>query len=108
MSNHRSGLFLGGVLVGTALGTLAGLLFAPRSGRDTRQIVKQSVEALPDLADELARSLQLQADRLSTSAVKHWDETLDHLRDSIAEGIEAAQDQRQQLQQAPPNSHPPS
>ena len=108
MSNHRSGLFLGGMLVGTALGTVAGLLFAPRSGRDTRQLVKQSVETLPDLADELAASLQLQADRFSSSALSHWDETLDHLRDSIAAGRTAAQEQQQQLQQEQSNPYHPS
>ena len=99
MSQQRSGIFLGGVLVGTALGTVAGLLFAPRSGRNTRYLLKQSIEALPDLADDLSASLQLQADRFSTSALKQWDETLDHLRESIAAGIDAAQDQRQHLQQ---------
>ena len=106
MSNQRSGIFLGGLLVGTALGTVAGLLFAPRSGRSTRSLLKQSVDVLPDLADELAESLHLQADRVSTSALKGWDETLDHLRASIAEGVDAAQDQRQQLQQNPVD--PPS
>lgn len=101
MSNNRSsGLFVGGLLVGAALGTITGLLVAPRSGRETRSFLRKSADALPELAEDLSFSLQLQADRLSESALHSWDETLLRLQDAIAAGIEASQQDRQQLQQA--------
>lgn len=110
MSN-RSGVFIGGVLLGAAIGTLTGLVLAPRSGRETRQILKKSADALPELAEDLSTSVQLQADRLSESALRNWDETLDRLREAIAAGIEASQQERQALNQEiepPPNTPTPS
>ncbi len=109
MSN-RSGVFIGGVLLGAAIGTLTGLVLAPRSGRETRQILKKSADALPELAEDLSTSVQLQADRLSESALRNWDETLDRLREAIAAGIEASQQERQALNQEiepPPNTPTP-
>jgi gas vesicle protein len=98
MSNRRSGLFVGGLLVGAAVGTLAGWLSAPRSGRETRKLLKKSADALPELAEDLSTSLQFQADRLSVSAVRQWDDTLDRLKDALNAGVEAAAVQRQIVQ----------
>ena len=53
MSNNRSGTFIGGVLLGAAVGTITGLLMAPRTGKETRQFLKKSADALPELAEDL-------------------------------------------------------
>ncbi|MBE9177516.1 YtxH domain-containing protein [Oculatella sp. LEGE 06141] len=103
MSENRSGssgLFLGGIILGAAIGTVTGLLVAPRSGRETRQFLKKSADALPDLAEDLSTSVQLQADRLSETALRNWDGTLSRLREAIAAGLEASQRERQELSQA--------
>lgn len=96
MSNSRSGAFFGGVLLGAAIGTVAGILMAPRTGRETRQFLKKSADALPELAEDLSTSVQLQADRLSDSALRNWDSTLIRLREAIAAGVEATQREREQ------------
>lgn len=95
MSNNRSGLFVGGMLLGAAIGTLTGLLMAPRTGRETRTLLKKSADALPELAEDLSTSVQLQADRLSETALRNWDDTLERLREALAAGIEASQQERQ-------------
>lgn len=105
MSNNRSGAFVGGLLVGAALGTLAGILMAPRSGRETRQLLRKSADALPELAEDLSSSVQLQADKLSESALRNWDSTLVRLRDAIAAGLEATQ-REQQVIREPENEFP--
>lgn len=87
-------------MVGAALGTLTSLLVAPKSGRETRYLLKKSADALPELAEDLSTSLQLQADRLSESALRSWDGTLVRLREAIAAGVEASHEQRQILKQA--------
>jgi gas vesicle protein len=97
MSNHRSGTFLGGMIIGAALGTVAGLLVAPRTGRETRQLIKKSADALPELAEDLSTTIQLQADRLSETALRNWDDTLGRLREAIAAGLEATQREHQIL-----------
>ncbi|MDJ0736629.1 MAG: YtxH domain-containing protein [Nostocaceae cyanobacterium] len=91
MSNNRSGVFIGGFLLGAAVGAVSGLLMAPRTGRETRQLLKKSANALPELAEDLSTSVQIQADHLSTTALRNWDETLERLREAIAAGIIASQ-----------------
>jgi gas vesicle protein len=97
MSNNRSGVFIGGLMVGATIGALAGLLVAPRSGRETRKLLRKSADALPELAEDLSTSVQIQADRLSANALRNWDETLDRLREAIAAGIDASQRENQVL-----------
>ncbi|ASC71732.1 hypothetical protein XM38_026860 [Halomicronema hongdechloris C2206] len=87
---NNSASFLGGMLLGTALGTAAGLLAAPRTGRETRHLLRKSADALPELVEDLSSTLQLQADRLSETTLKNWDHTLDRLRDAIAAGQAAS------------------
>lgn len=91
MSNQQSGKFLGGFALGAAVGTIVGLLIAPRSGKETRALLKKSADALPELAEDLSSNIQIQADRLSESALRNWDETLTRLKEAIAAGLEASQ-----------------
>jgi len=97
MSNNRSGVFIGGLMLGATIGALTGLLVAPRTGRETRKILKKSANAIPELAEDLSTSVQIQADRLSASALRNWDETLDRLREAIAAGVDASQKESQIL-----------
>lgn len=99
MSKSNGGSFLSGLLIGTGIGIITGLLVAPRQGRETRQMLKKSAEALPELAEDLSTSVQLQADRLSESALRNWDETLFRLKQAIAAGIEASQRESQIVKQ---------
>lgn len=101
MSDNRSGssgFFVGGMIIGAVIGTVAGVLVAPKSGRETRQLLKKSADALPELAEDLSSSVQLQADRLSETALRNWDGTLTRLRDAIAAGLDASQRKRQELE----------
>ena len=86
----RAGIFVGGLMIGGAVGTVLGLLIAPRTGRETRKAIKKSADALPELAEDLTASIQLQADRLSESTLENWDGTLARLREAIAAGVEAS------------------
>ena len=90
-NNGNGGLFVVGVLVGSAIGAVAGLLVAPRSGKENRRILQKSARALPELAEDLTTTMQLQADRLSESARRNWDDTLIRLKEAVTAGIEASQ-----------------
>ncbi len=89
--NNNGGILIAGMLIGGFLGTVAGILIAPRSGKETRRIVKKSADALPEMAEDLSATVQLQADRLSESALENWNDTLNRLKEAIAAGIEASQ-----------------
>lgn len=106
-NQQRSGAFIGGLLVGSALGAITGLLLAPRSGRETRLVLRKSMDAMPELVEDLSTSLQLQADRLSETALHRWEETLDHLSEAIAAGVEASLLERQRLQSPGTEAAPP-
>jgi gas vesicle protein len=102
MSKTSPGSFISGVLLGTALGAITGLLVAPRTGRETRQLLKKSADALPELAEDVSTSVQIQADRLSESALRKWDQTLSRLQEAIAAGVDATKIERQTLKQTKP------
>ena len=87
---NQTGVFVAGLTIGSAVGTMVGLLIAPRTGKETRKVIKKSADALPELAEDLTTTLQLQADRLSESTLENWEGTLDRLREAIAAGIEAS------------------
>lgn len=89
MSGKRSGAFMVGMIVGAAAGAIAGLVSAPRTGQETRRILKKTADALPDIAEDLSTSVQIQADRLSETALEKWDGTLLKLKDAVAAGIDA-------------------
>lgn len=97
MSNNRSGNFIGGLMLGATIGAFTGLLMAPRTGRETRKLLKKSADALPDLAEDLSTSAQIQADRISENALRSWDETLDRLRDALYAGVDASMRENQVL-----------
>lgn len=102
MSKSNAGAFIGGVLLGTAIGTVTGILIAPRKGRETRQLLKKSADALPELAEDLSSSVQLQADRLSESALRNWERTLAKLQEAISAGVDASQRERQMIEHQKP------
>lgn len=102
MSNNRSGIFIGGLMLGATIGALTSLLAAPRTGRETRKLLRKSADALPELAEDISASVQIQADRLSANALRNWDDTLERLREAIAAGVEATQSESQALKRPNP------
>lgn len=97
-SNNR-GNFVEGLLIGGTLGTIAGLLLAPRGGKETRKILQKSAQAIPELVEDLSNTAILQTERLSGVARGNWDETLTRLKEAIAQGIEASQLEAQQIKE---------
>ncbi len=90
MADDKSDGLLGGMIIGAALGAIAGILVAPRTGRETRRILKKSADALPELAEDLATSIQFQADRLSDTSLANWEQTLGRLREAVVAGRSAS------------------
>jgi gas vesicle protein len=97
MSDNRSGSFVGGLFIGAIAGAVAGLLVAPKTGRETRLLIRKSADALPELVEDLSSSVQLQADRLSETALRNWDGTLGRLKEALAAGVEASQREVQEI-----------
>ncbi len=76
-----------GAGIGTAIGVAAGILFAPKSGRETRQIITdRTSETIKDFKNNIASAKS----KISASAK----EKADRLRDK---GHEAAEDVKENL-----------
>jgi len=48
-----SGIFLSGLLIGAIVGVAIGMIFAPQSGKETRELVREKVSTAKEKADEL-------------------------------------------------------
>ncbi len=104
MADKHRGTFIGGMMIGAAIGTVTGLLIAPRTGRETRKILNKTVSAVPQMAEDIASSVQFQADRIADTASDRWHDTLDRLATAISAGIVASQSVRELDSSNRPNS----
>ena len=68
LMRNKTGRFVTGMVVGSLTGAAAGLLFAPRSGRETRDVVKHKTgHCLGTLWERFGRS------GATNGTVKHSD-----------------------------------
>ncbi|MBE9221195.1 YtxH domain-containing protein [Cyanobacterium stanieri LEGE 03274] len=88
--------FIGGLLLGGSLGAIASIFFTPRSGKENRQMLKKTAQALPEMAEDLSSTLKINSNRLSASALDNWEHTLTRLKVAIAAGLEASKEETNQ------------
>jgi len=78
-------------LVGLGIGTLLGILFAPKSGEETRQYLKDKAEEGRDYAQKKARELRERAEELADKARETVERQKEQLASAIDAGTEAYQ-----------------
>ena len=86
MSTSR---FLAGFSVGGAIGAIAGILLAPKSGEETRKILADTASDMARRADETAKQIQVKADDAVSDLQKKGEEIKEKLQDLIAKQKEA-------------------
>lgn len=87
---EKNTTFLMGMVIGSTIATVTTLLLTPRNGKENRQIVQKTSQALPEMAEDLASTLQLQSQRLSGKMLKKWNYHLTRFQYAIGAGIEAS------------------
>lgn len=75
-------------LVGLGVGTLLGILFAPKSGEETREYLVKKAEEGREYAQRKARELRERADDL----VERGKEVLHRQKEQVAAAVEAGKD----------------
>ena len=75
-------------LVGLGVGALVGILFAPKSGEDTRDYLAKKADEGKDFAQKKARELRERADEL----IERSKEVAGRKRDSISAAVEAGRE----------------
>ncbi len=78
-----AGKFIAGFIVGGAIGAIAGILLAPKSGEETRQMLSDSAKDMIKKADETAKQIQSKAEDAVTELQKKGEEIKDKLQDLI-------------------------
>ena len=75
-------------LVGVGIGALLGVLFAPKSGEETREYLSKRADEGRDYAQKKARELRERADEL----IERGKDVATRKRDSLAAAVEAGRE----------------
>lgn len=75
-------------LVGLGVGALVGILFAPKSGEETREFLSQKADEGRDYAQKKARELRERADDL----IERGKEVASRQKESITAAVEGARE----------------
>ncbi len=75
-------------LVGLGIGALVGVLFAPKSGEETRQFLADKADEGKEFAQRKARELRERADDL----IERGKETASRHKETISAAVEGARD----------------
>ena len=75
--------FLAGFAVGAAIGDVAGILLAPKSGAETREMLGDMASDMAKKTDETVKDIQRKADNLITDAQEKSEEIMNKLQDLL-------------------------
>jgi len=75
-------------LVGVGIGALLGVLFAPKSGEETREYLSKRADEGRDYAQKKARELRERADEL----IERGKDVASRKRESLAAAVEAGRE----------------
>jgi gas vesicle protein len=94
---RRTGNF-GTFVWGMLLGAAAALLFAPKSGRETRQELTDSVHRLRDQAEDKVHEVQRSVTEAVEDVRRQFEEGIDTARRAVDSGKEAARASRAEME----------
>ena len=75
-------------LVGIGIGAVLGILFAPKSGEDTREFLGKRADEGREYAQRKARELRERADEL----LNHSDEVVKNSKDKLSAALDAGKE----------------
>lgn len=77
------GKFLAGVLVGGAVGAVAGILLAPQAGEETREMLCEASKDVAEKTDKTVKEIQDKADNVVSDLQKKSDEIMGKIQELI-------------------------
>lgn len=78
-----AGKFLAGFIVGGALGAIAGVLLAPQSGDETREMLNDASKDVVKKTDKTVKEIQDKADVVVSELQQRGDEIMGKIQDLI-------------------------
>ena len=83
--------FLAGFAVGAALDAVAGILLAPKSGEETREMLGEMASDLAKKTDATVKDIQKKADDIVSDAQEKSEEILSKLHNMLGKKEEGAE-----------------
>ena len=80
---------LGSFIAGMGVGAVGALVFAPKSGEETREILKSKADEGKEFLRKQAADLRENASGLATDIVEKGREAIDRQKDSLNDAIRA-------------------
>lgn len=77
------GKFFTGVVLGTAIGAIAGILLAPQSGEETREKLSGMAKDVAEKTDKTVKDIQEKADSIVSDMQEKGDEILGKIQELI-------------------------
>ena len=77
------GRFLAGFAIGATIGAVAGILLAPKSGAETREILGDMASDMAKKTDETVKDIKKKADTLISDAQEKSEEIMGKLQDLL-------------------------
>lgn len=81
----NTGLFLGGLLTGAALGASLALLYAPQKGSDTRDQLKSKIKEMEDELTVMRKKIKVKGGELKDEMKKKMSDLEDRIEKLIKE-----------------------
>ena len=97
MSDNNGTDFLAGFLLGAVAGTALALLFAPQTGEQTRQAIKEQSIELKGRAGDVTAKAREQAEEITARGRIVLEERVAELEEAVAEGKKTAEKTRKDL-----------
>ena len=90
---QKNSNFIIGFLIGSSISMIATLILYPRSGEKNRQVLRKTSQALPQMADDFATTLQMHTNNWLFLSQKKWHKTLRRFQLAVKAGVEASRNQ---------------
>ena len=81
--NMSAGKFLAGFALGGVIGAVAGILLAPQSGEETREMISETSKDWTEKAKDSLGELQTKADEIVANLQSKGDELVEKIQDFV-------------------------
>jgi gas vesicle protein len=95
---HRSGGSFGTFVWGLLIGAAAALLYAPKSGRETREELTDSMHRIRDQAEGKMREVQDTVSEAVDDARRQFEEGVQTARRAVESGRQAVKESREEME----------
>ena len=95
---NRSGGSFGTFVWGLLIGAAAALLYAPKSGRETREELTEGMHRLRDTAEDKVREVQDTVNEAVEDARRQFEEGVETARRAVESGRKAVEESREEVE----------